>query len=352
MGHIQNNAKRGKWKQINERERYQIELLVRMGKKPKAIAEQIDRDRRTIGRELERGTVKQVTSELEYIRIYKADAGQRVHLDRGANKGRGLKIGRCHELAKHIEMMIKEKKYSPDAIIGRIVEQGPTFDESICTKTLYNYIGAGIFLGISNDDLPVKKKKKKSKIKSGRIALNNSRGRSIEDRPEGVEARKDLGHWEMDCVTSGKGSNACLLVLTERSSRRELIFKMRAQRQECVVEVINRLEMRYKEKFTERFKSITMDNGCEFLCSTRLEASILNGQKSRTTVYYAHPYSAWERGSNEVANKLIRRFIPKGANISKYSHQDIRRIERWINNYPRRIFDYKTANEVYGKILS
>jgi IS30 family transposase len=146
-----------------------------MGKKPKAIAEQIGRDRRTIGRELERGTVKQVTSELEYIWMYKADAGQRVHLERGANKGRGLKIGKCHELAEHIEMMIKEKKYSPDAIIGRIAEQGSKFDESICTKTLYNYIGAGIFAEICNDDLPVKKKKKKPNRKSGRIALNNSR---------------------------------------------------------------------------------------------------------------------------------------------------------------------------------
>lgn len=127
---------------------------------------------------------------------------------------------------------------------------------------------------------------------------------------------------------------------------------MKAQRQECVVEAIDRLERKYKERFSERFKSITMDNGCEFLCSARLEASILNEQNQRTKVYYAHPYSAWERGSNEVANRLIRRFIPKGSNIGKYSIQEIHRIERWMNNYPRRIFGYKTANEVYSIMTS
>jgi IS30 family transposase len=319
-----------------------------MGKKPKAIAEQISRDRRTIGRELERGTVKQVTSELEYLWIYKADAGQRVHQERGANKGRGLKIGHCHELAEYLEQKIVQEGFSPDAALN----SGHAFEVRICTKTLYNYIGAGLFMGISNSDLPVKKEGKKRSYRPRQVALNNIKGRSIEDRPKEVNARKEAGHWEMDCVTSGRGSKACLLVLTERSSCKECIFKMKAQRQECVVEVIDRLERKYKTKFPERFKSFTMDNGCEFLCSTQLEASILHGQNHRTTVYYAHPYSAWERGSNEVANKLIRRFIPKGANISKYSHQDIRRIEHWMNNYPRRIFGYRTANEVYSKMTS
>jgi IS30 family transposase len=352
MGHIQDNAKLRKWKQLNERDRYQIELLVRMGKKSKAIAEQIGRDRRTIDRELERGTVKQITSELEYIWVYKADAGQRVHQERAANKGRGLKIGKCHKLAKHIERMILVEKQSPDAIIGRIAEQGWKYEVRICTKTVYNYIDAEIFAGISNKDLPVKKREKRPYAEVRRVALNNIKGRSIEERPDMVKRREEQGHWEMDCVTSGKGGRGCLLVLTERSSRNELLFKMKAQKQEYVIEVIDRLERKHKGKFSERFKSITMDNGCEFLDHARLESSILKGMNRRTTVFYAHPYSAWERGSNEVANKLIRRFIPKGANIALYSNQEIKRIEYWMNNYPRRIFGYMTAKEVYEKNTS
>jgi len=347
MGHIQDNAKDEKWKQLSEKERYQIELLTQMKKKPKEIAEQIGRDRRTIERELERGTVKQQRPDLEYVWQYKADVGQRVHQQRGANKGRGLKIGKCHKLAEHIEKKILKEEFSPDAIIGEIAQQGMEFTESICTKTLYNYIDKGIFANISNSDLPVKRKKKRTYAKLRRVALNNTKGRSIEKRPEQIENREVIGHWEMDCVTSGKGSKACLLVLTERCSRRELIFKIKAQRQECVAEVINRLERKHKSKFAERFKSITMDNGCEFLDSTTLEASNLAKGRTRTVVYYAHPYSAWERGSNEVANKLVRRFIPKGADIGKYSHKDIKRIEHWMNSYPRKIFGYKTANAIY-----
>jgi IS30 family transposase len=89
-----------------------------------------------------------------------------------------------------------------------------------------------------------------------------------------------------------------------------------------------------------------MDNGSEFLDSVRLEASCLNPCEKRTICYYAHPYSAYERGSNENQNKLIRRFIPKGTDIGKFKDSDIKRIERWMNNYPRRMFGYKSANDM------
>jgi len=77
-----------------------------------------------------------------------------------------------------------------------------------------------------------------------------------------------------------------------------------------------------------------------------LEASCLRKGEKRTTWYYAHPYSAWERGSNENANRLIRRFAPKGTDIGKLTNKDIRRIENWMNNYPRRMFGYKTAKDM------
>lgn len=194
-------------------------------------------------------------------------------------------------------------------------------------------------------DLPLKKNGKKRKYKQVRkIALNNTKGRSIEERPPDIENREEYGHWEMDCVVgSGK---ACLLVMTERKSRKELIYKMPAKTQECVIEVIDRLERRYKSKFQKIFKSITMDNGSEFLDMGSLERSCLKAGTKRTTCYYAHPYSSWERGSNENQNKLIRRFIPKGLNIGKLTNKDIKRIENWLNNYPRRILGYKSPNQI------
>jgi IS30 family transposase len=282
----------------------------------------------------------------EQIR-YCADTGQRVHDERTSNKGRPLKIGHDHKLAEHIERKIGKERYSPDAVIGEIRAKGLKFEVSICTKTLYNYIDSNVFLNITNKDLPVKKDGKKRKYRrTNAIALNNLKGRSIEERPKSIETREEPRHWEMDCVL-GKGT-ACMLVMTERTSRKELIFKLKAKKQEHVREVIDQLERKHKSRFNTMFRSITMDNGCEFLNQEAIEASCLGAGNKRTICYYAHPYSAWERGSNEAANKLIRRFVPKGTNINELTLADIKRIEHWMNNYPRRMFGYRSASEIFA----
>jgi len=356
MGQHKNTKTKGKWKQINEQERYKIEALISAGLNAKEISSQLNRDRRTIERELKRGSVVQrsmnpyMSKEVSvpmYIdkSCYLADVGQRIKEERAANKGRGLKIGNDHDLARYIEKKIGEERYSPDAVIGSIKVQRLPFSTTICTKTLYNYIDNGLFLGISNKDLPVKKNVKKRRYRRTRkVALNNVTGRSIEDRPESIANREEAGHWEMDSVV-GKG-NSCLLVLTERLTRYEMIFKLPQKTQDCVINKIDMLERRYKNRFKDIFKSITIDNGPEFLNSAGLETSILYNGEGRTIVYYAHPYSAYERGSNENANRLIRRFIPKGSDIDKISVSHIKRVERWINNYPRKIFGYRSASQV------
>lgn len=344
MGQGKYSAKKGGWKHLQEKERYQIEILCREKLKPAEIGKRLGRDRRTIEREIARGSVKQRDSEWRERIVYCADAGQRVAQECASNKGRPLKIGHDHKLAKHMEKMIKEAKYSPDAVIGGIKAQELAFEVSICTKTLYNYISRGLFAGISDADLPVKSKKQRNPRKKRTVALNNLKGRSLEERPEQIEQRAERGHWEMDCVVgSGKG---CLLVLTERKYREEKIFKLRAKTQKNVIAVLDRLEREYENRFGDYFKSITMDNGSEFLDMKGIERSCLNADGRRTTCYYAHPYSAWERGSNEVANKLIRRFVPKGTNIDKLTKADVKRIEQWMNNYPRRMFGYKSANQM------
>ena len=346
MGQEQDNTKERKWKQISERERYKIEALVRSGMNMSVIARQLDRNRRMIQREVVRGKVIQNVN-WELRQVYCADYAQLRSGERAAKKGRGLKIGHCHGLARYLEQKIVAERYSPDAALGYLKVYGNPYGVTICTKTLYNYIDAKLFTGISNKDLPLKRKAAKRPYRR-RMALNNTQGRSIEERPAHINDREEKGHWEMDCVVSGQGGKACLLVLTERTARNELIFKMKAQTQDCVAAVLDRLERRHKGKFSELFKSITVDNGSEFLCSSRLEASCRSKGTCRTTLYYAHPYSAWERGSNENANKLIRRFIPKGANIEQYTDKDIRRIERWMNSYPRRRLGYRSPDQLHA----
>lgn len=336
-----------KGKHLKESEKYKIEALVKENMPSYEIAKRLGRDRRTIERELRRGRIELVDSEWIYKEMYCADVAQRRYEEAARNKGPTLKIGYDHKLAKYIEDKIKKEKYSPDAVIGEIKVKGLKFDVSICTKTLYSYIDKGIFLNISNKDLAVKKNGKSRKYKRIRVALNNIKGASIEERPKSVEGRQEYGHWEMDCVVGKQGGRgAALLVLTERMTRKEIIRKIPEKTQQAVQKVLDDLEKRNGNRFYERFKTITVDNGSEFLDSETLERSKKEAGKKRTKIYYAHPYSSWERGTNEKSNKLIRRFIPKGTDISKISGAEVKRIEHWMNNYPRRILNYKTANEM------
>lgn len=340
-------------KHLTERERYTIEILLKEKLKAIEIAKRLGKHQRTIEREITKGKIRLLTSDLSYREEYCADRGQAVYKANGTNKGRNLKIARDHQLSRHIEELIVKKKYAPDAVLGEIKEKGLIFKTSICTKTLYSYIDKGIFANISNRDLPVKRDKKKGIYRQVKIAHKNLKGTSIEERPIAVEQRLEYGHWEMDCVVGPrKGKGAVLLVLSERCSREEIICKMPGKTQESVKAAMDKLEIKYGKRFRAKFKTITVDNGSEFLNFKQIEQSLLVPDESRVKVYYAHPYSSWERGTNENSNKMIRRFIPKGTDIGKITQTQIRRIERWMNNYPRRIFGYQSANEIASKMIA
>lgn len=345
MGRVQDTIRQRKWKQIGEQERYQIEALLKAKHSIREIARQLGRDRRSIQREKARGLVEQVDSLWRERRLYLADAAQRRAEERETNKGRPLKIGHNHALSHELERLIVNERYSPDAALGWLRQHGQSGIVTICTKTLYNYIDCELFAGISNKDLPVKRDVRKRHKRIRRKAYINLKGKSIEQRPEHVETRLEEGHWEMDCVVGKSGTKACLLVLTERAARRELIFKMSSKVKNCVAAVLDRLESRYGAGFSEIFKTITVDNGGEFLDGERLERSIRSPSKKRTCIYYAHPYCAWERGSNENQNKLIRRFVPKGMDIGKLTQRDVKQVEYWMNHYPRKQFGYQSPSQ-------
>lgn len=344
---MNNNTESRRNKYLNEKERYTIEILLKEKFSKSAIAKRLGRHIRTIEREIARGTVFLQNSDLSYRKEYCADAAQRKHIENGKNKGPQLKIGNDHKLAKYIEKKIVDEKYSPDAVIGQIKVQGLEFNTNICTKTLYNYIDReDVFLRLTNKNLPIKRNGKKRIYQRIRVALKNLKGCSIEERPKDIDNRQEYGHWEMDCVVGKKERGCVLLVLSERKTREEIILKMADKTQTSVIKAIDVLEVKYKKNFKQKFKTITVDNGPEFLNFKGIEESKIEPTTMRTKVYYAHPYSSWERGTNENINKLIRRFIPKGTDISKISKAKIKSIEKWINDYPRRIFGYKSAKEM------
>ncbi len=346
------STKKKKYTHLKESERYKIEVLLEQKKKPNEIASILGRSRSTIYREVNRGTRMRMGYELKMRKQYRADVAQRDYRAKVTGKEHELKIGKDRRLEEYIRSKLLEDQYSPDAIIGEIKVKELYFEGMICTKTLYNYIDAGIFSGISNESLWEKRKRKKGKYRQiRRISLTNRKGKSIEKRPQRINNRVEYGHWEGDCVKSSKGNSSCLLTLTERKTLEEIIIKIDRATQEEIKKAIDALEKKYGKKFKLKFKSITFDNGVEFLSWESLEISILNPKKKRTVIYFAHAYSAWERGSNEVQNKMIRRFIPKGTNIHDIDEKEIAQIQDWMNNYPRKKLNYWSANQVVQKCL-
>jgi len=341
------STKGKKYVHLTERDRYKIEALLEGEKDADEIAVLLRRDRSTIYREIKRGTIRKLGYDFKEKDAYRANVAQADYDKQGQGKERCLKIGKDKDLEAYIRIKLITEKFSPDAIIGQIKAEGLVFAGIITTKTLYNYIEAGFFAGISNKNLWQKRNQKKRGYKTvSRLNTKNRECRSIEDRPKKVDHRGEYGHWEGDTVKGPLGARAGLFTLTERKTREEIIMKIAECTQAAIKEAIDELEVKYGAGFKVKFKSITFDNGVEFLGWRLLEVSLLRPADPRTTIYFAHSYSSWERGTNENQNRMIRRFVPKGTNIANIGDEEIQWVQDWMNNYPRKILGYKTANQM------
>ena len=185
------------------------------------------------------------------------------------------------------------------------------------------------------------------------IEMQIKEGKTIHDRPEEIKTREEIGHWEMDLVEGLKGQKEpYLLVLSERRTRKEIIELIPNKSAKSVSKALDRIEREIGVvKFRETFKTITTDNGAEFRNWKSIEQSYTGSKKTRTSQYFADAYSSWQRGTNENINKMIRRFLPKGTSFKGLKQEDVKRIEKWINQYPRKILKFKTSEEYYQEEL-
>ena len=321
-------------------ERYKLEALyndarLSVGK----IAKILGFCRQTIYNEIKLGSYLH-THDLYDETRYSAYKAEQLHKYAQTAKGRPLKIGNDYAYAGYLENKIIKDKYSPAAALAAARKAG--FMTSVCVSTLYSYIEKRVFMDLSNKHLWVKsKKKKRSGSSEQRIA--HPKLPSIADRPDYINDRSELGHWEMDLVVGKENKGPVLLTLTERVTRQEMIFKLPDKKAATVCSVFDRLE-KTTPKFKEKFQSITTDNGPEFLVLEKLQESIHGGK--RFDVWYCHSYSAWEKGSNENHNRMIRRWFPKGTDFSKVTKKRVAAVQEWMNNYPRRILGWNTPNEM------
>lgn len=217
--------------------------------------------------------------------------------------------------------------------------------ETICTATFYNYVEQNKIDNFSKNELPMKTKRKTKNNKKNSKA--DPKGTSIEERPFKPEDRTEFGHWEGDTIVGSRNirNSGAVLTLVERKTRFQLTIKMKDRKANTVVKAIRKLKTKYPElkeyKINEIFKSITFDNGAEFSNWIAIEKYLKN------TIYFAHPYSSYERGSNENGNKLLRKFLPKSCNINNYTEDYVMYANELINTKIRKILGYKSSLELF-----
>lgn len=271
------------------------------------------------------------------------DAQDDADFKRGLSKAEYI-VEQFPKLKKYIEDKILIDKWSPDVIAGYIeshelyLQDGFT---SISTTTIYRAIHYGLLKVKKEDTRRMAKFEKSGEYENkGKLPVSKL-SYSIELRPEEINNRTTFGNWELDTViSSSKGQHKVLMTLTERKTRFEIIGVLEAKTKEEVILKFKKIKDYLKTNIKDIINSITTDNGTEF--SGFLDIIELTGAK----FFFCHPYASCEKGTNEKHNSLIRYFIPKKSLIENYSISDINNICNWMNNYPRKIFNYQTPTEV------
>ena len=308
------------------------------------IAKKLGVHKSTISRELKRikSKVNVITGKRRNLpySAYRAQAD--YNFKRGLSKAHYI-LDDYPKMRKYIEDKILTEKWAPDVIVGYMNRQRKYLEEgftSISVPTIYNAIRYGIIKVKINDMRRMGKFEKYTKDLQKKEVPENKREYSIEKRPKNINNRSDFGHFEIDTVIGKrKGIHSCLLTMTERKTRFEIVLKIESKSSESVVKKVNQLKVYLKKNFSKIIKSFTTDNGSEFSDFLGIISD------TDTKIYFCHPYASCEKGTNERHNGILRYFIPKGTNIDNYSFKYINNSVDWMNIYPRKILNYKTQIE-------
>lgn len=311
---------------IKKAERLEIDILLQKKYSHREIGKALGRDHTTVSREVKSNSVN---GEYDPHKAH-----HKSYVKRKYSKYQGMKIIWEPDLLKYIERKLRDG-WSPDVIAGRLKEHD-TYLPYVSAKTIYKFLysSRGQYLcrylaSKRYDRKPRKKGTTKKEMIPNRVG--------IEKRPKEANNRSELGHLEEDLIVSGKRhkSKAALSVSVDRMSRQTRLQKMMSQKPA----EHNRVLARSWSEFPD-LKTVTFDNGIENIRHEELSAAL------QIDIFFCNPYSSWEKGGVENINGLIRRWIPKGADIANYSDLEIQWIENRLNNTPRKSLDYLTPNEV------
>ena len=335
-------SERKKGEHLGPEERGAIKVLRKQGLGIRAIAREVGCAPSTVTNELERGTPPRKSARGK-APGYSPKLGGAVYRANRAVCRKSLKAKSCKAFIAWVVKQVIEHKWSLDACCGYAsLHRLFTASEMVCTRTLYNMVWAGM-LPITPTELPeaLKRNTKKHKFRENKKHY----GESISNRPEIAGLRVEEGHWEGDTVIGKRaGKEAVVLSLLEKKTETYLAFRIPGKTSEAVMEAMRTLRSEYGDRFAEVFKTITVDNGSEFADFAQVAAW---GSK----VYFAHPYTSWERPQNERHNGLFRAFVPKGASIEQYTDEDILAAADELNGRPRRKLGYHAPEELFEAFL-
>ena len=311
-----------KYKHIKKAERLEIAILLEKNYKIREIARVLKRSPSTISEEISKNSVNGIYNPHK--------ANHKAYVRRKYSKYQGMKVVGDNQLRVYVEEKLKED-WSPEEIAGRL----KNIDRDIkyaSYQAIYKFVYS-VYGRTLEQYLRYKGKKRK---RGKRVKVVQLKNRTfIDKRPEITNKKGRFGDWEGDLIVSGKSGKGVLIVLYERKAMYTIIKRILSRN--C--NIINQYIKEMVGGFI-CFNSLTIDNDISFRKHEQL--SELLG----APIFFSHPYSAWEKGGVENINKLIRQYIPKGSDISKYSDDYIREIEIKLNNRPRKSLRYKTPLEV------
>lgn len=311
-------------------ERCCIYNFIKAGLSIREIAKALERSPSTISREIKRNMHN-------ISHIYYPSAANKKYIERRKT---------CHRKSinnKETIDYIKDKihlRWSPEQIYYRNKDKNNIYIPS--TSTIYRMIHDKRIPKVDMINLRRKGKFKRPAEKRGKFNVDSSR--SMKKRPREIYKRIELGHWEGDTVESGRNdhtrkSKVCFVTLAERKSRFYIAIKVPSRKEEYVTPaIINAL----KQLPSGLVKTITFDRGKEFAGYKKIEEEI------DCKTYFCDPYCAWQKGTNENTNGLLREFYPKGMDLSLVDELELTNNLKLMNNRPRKCLQYKTPKEILG----
>jgi IS30 family transposase len=314
------------YSQLNHSDLIKIETLLAEGSKAPEIAIRIGKHKTTVYRCIANNTENDEPFNAEVV-------WQKIR-ERKSTTNTHPRIVSESLLAKFLVEKI-ESYWSPEQIAGRWHEDT---GEALAHETVYQYI-------YQKEPQLIKLylRRRGKKYQHNRKAKYQILDRRmIDDRPKHVELRREFGHWEGDTIV-GKDHQGAIATNVERKGGFLFASKIEQANAQNTADVI----IEDFQELPESLRlSVTFDNGREFAQHKVIE------ELAKITVYFAHPYSPWERGSNENTNGLLRQFIPKGTDFATVSEKDLSHYVSLINNRPRKRLNYKTPYEVLQEELA